>query len=126
MDRQERIAIIDAERGAGERREQVVRRMYRQWVYEQALEAERATNGYMLSPLGRKAGVDPKRLWGGNADHAYAYAYASEELKRWWAEQPNGGRMTYEEWRAQWLGDSRDRRQAQERRQTAGNGRDFG
>ncbi|MEU4513230.1 hypothetical protein AB0G05_27350 [Nonomuraea wenchangensis] len=124
MDRQERLAVIDAERGAGERREQVVRRMYRQWVYEQALEAERATNGYMLSPLGRKAGVDPKRLWGGNADHAYAYA--SEELKRWWADQPNGGRMTYDEWRAQWLGDSRDRRQAQERRQTAGNGRDFG
>ncbi|MEV0996899.1 hypothetical protein [Nonomuraea sp. NPDC050202] len=124
MDRQERIAIIDAERGTGERREQVVRRMYRQWVYEQALEAERATNGYMLSPLGRKAGKDPKDLWGGNADHAYAYA--SEELKRWWADQPNGGRMTYEEWRAQWLGDSRDRRQAQERRQTAGNGRDFG
>ncbi|MFB4283566.1 hypothetical protein ACBJ59_50265 [Nonomuraea sp. MTCD27] len=29
MDRQERIAIIDAKRGAGERREQVVRRMYR-------------------------------------------------------------------------------------------------
>ncbi|MEU6712925.1 hypothetical protein ABZ897_15705 [Nonomuraea sp. NPDC046802] len=124
MDRQERIAIIDAERGAGERREQVVRRMYRQWVYEQALEAERATNGYMLSPLGRKAGVDPKRLWGGNADHAYAYA--SEELKRWWADQPNSGRMTYDEWRAQWLGDSRDRRQTRERRQTAGNGRDFG
>ncbi|MFI6634301.1 hypothetical protein ACIBI7_35930 [Nonomuraea fuscirosea] len=124
MDRQERIAIIDAERGAGERREQAVRRMYRQWVYEQALEAERATNGYMLSPLGRKAGKNPQDLWGGNADHAYAYA--SEELKRWWADQPNGGRMTYEEWRAQWLGDSRDRRQAQERRQTAGNGRDFG
>ncbi|TMR97287.1 hypothetical protein [Nonomuraea basaltis] len=124
MDRQERIAIIDAERGRGERREQVVRRMYKQWVYEQALEAEKATNGYMLSPLGRKAGVDPKKLWGGNADHAYAYA--SEELQRWWAALPNGGRMTYEEWRAQWLGDSRDRRQAQERRQTAGNGRDFG
>ncbi|WP_433513720.1 hypothetical protein ACQP2T_60920 [Nonomuraea sp. CA-143628] len=124
MDRQERIAIIDAERGAGERREQVVRRMYRQWVYEQTLEAEKATNGYLLSPLGRKAGKDPKDLWGGNADHAYAYA--SEELKRWWANQPNGGRMTYDEWRAQWLGDSRDRRQAQERRQTAGNGRDFG
>ncbi|MEU4231068.1 hypothetical protein AB0F17_42825 [Nonomuraea sp. NPDC026600] len=124
MDRQERIAIIDAERGAGERREQVVRRMYKQWVYEQALDAEKATNGYMLSPLGRKAGVNPERLWGGNADHAYAYA--SEELKRWWADQPNGGRMTYDEWRAQWLGDSRDRRQAQERRQTAGNGKDFG
>ncbi|MGA4995826.1 hypothetical protein [Nonomuraea bangladeshensis] len=124
MDRQERLAVIDAERGAGERREQVVRRMYRQWVYEQALEAERATNGYMLSPLGRRAGKDPKDLWGGNADHAYAYA--SEELKRWWADQPNGGRMTYDEWRAQWLGDSRDRRQTRERRQTAGNGRDFG
>ncbi|MER7617734.1 hypothetical protein [Nonomuraea wenchangensis] len=39
----------------------------------------------MLSPLGRKAGVDPNRLWGGNADHAYAYA--SEEPKRWWAGQ---------------------------------------
>ncbi|MFI6536627.1 hypothetical protein ACIBHY_29545 [Nonomuraea sp. NPDC050547] len=123
MDRQERNAIIDAERGAGERREQVVRRMYRKWVYEQALAAEKATNGYMLSPLGRKAGVDPARLWGGNADHAHAYA--SEELKRWWADQPTG-RMTFNEWRAQWLGDSRDRRQAQERRQTAGNGRDFG
>ncbi|MET8006305.1 hypothetical protein [Nonomuraea glycinis] len=124
MERQERQALIDAERGAGERREQVVRRMYRQWVYEQMLAAEKATNGYLLSAMGRKAGVNPERLWGGNAVHAAAYA--AEELRRWWAEQPNGGRMTYAEWRAQWLGDSRDRRQARERRITSGNGRDFG
>ncbi|MEU4703360.1 hypothetical protein [Nonomuraea dietziae] len=124
MERQERVAMIDAQRGKGERREQVVRRLYQQWVYEQWLEAEKATNGYLLSPIGRRAGADPKRLWGGNPVHANAYA--SEELKRWWAEQPNGGRMTYDEWRAQWLGSVREQRAARERRITSGNGRDFG
>ncbi|WP_344923124.1 hypothetical protein [Streptosporangium oxazolinicum] len=123
MDRQEREALIDAQREAGERREATVRRMYKQWVHEQWLEAERATRGYLLSRLGVRAGIDPQKLWGGNPTHAAAYA--SEELKRWWAEQPNGGRMTYAEWRAQWLGDARDRRDARERRNTSGNGKDF-
>lgn len=80
MKRQERIALIDAQRESGERREETVRRMYQQWVHEQWLEAERATRGYLLSRLSVRAGVDPKSLWGGNPIHAAAYA--SEELKR--------------------------------------------
>ncbi|GHE31457.1 hypothetical protein GCM10017673_37740 [Streptosporangium violaceochromogenes] len=123
MERQERQALVDAERQSGERREDTVRRMYRQWVHEQWLAAEQATRGYLLNRAGIAAGIDPQSLWGGN--RARAGKYASEELKRWWAEQPNGGRMTYAEWRAQWLGDQADRRQARERRQST-SGKDFG
>ncbi|SDH67687.1 ADP-ribosyltransferase exoenzyme [Sinosporangium album] len=125
MERQERRALIDAQRAPEDKqREDTVRRMYRQWVHEQWLAAEQATRGYLLSRLGVKAGVDPRKLWGGNPVHARAYA--SEELKRWWAEQPNGGRMTYAEWRAQWLGTASEARAARERRITSGNGRDLG
>ncbi|MEV7011662.1 hypothetical protein [Streptosporangium sp. NPDC051022] len=123
MERQERLALVDAERQKGERREDAVRRMYRQWVHEQWLAAEQATRGYLLNRAGVTAGIDPKSLWGGN--RARAGKYASEELKRWWSEQPQGGRMTYDEWRAQWLGDQADRRTARERRQSGGRG-DFG
>ncbi|MER6830800.1 hypothetical protein ABT352_32740 [Streptosporangium sp. NPDC000563] len=124
VERQERLALIDAERAPGERREDTLRRMHRQWVHEQWLAAEEATRGYLLNRAGVAANIDPKSLWGGNSSRAGKYA--SEELKRWWAEQPNGGRMTYAEWRAQWIGDQADRRNTRERRQSSSNGRDFG
>ncbi|MEU8378700.1 hypothetical protein [Streptosporangium sp. NPDC048865] len=124
IERQERLALVDAERQKGERREDTLRRMHRQWVHEQWLEAEGATRGVLLNRAGVAAGIDPKSLWAGNS--ARAAKYASEELKRWWADRPNGGRQTYAEWRAQWVGDQAARRGARERRQSSSNGRDFG
>uniref|UniRef100_UPI003F490728 hypothetical protein n=1 Tax=Streptosporangium sp. CA-235898 TaxID=3240073 RepID=UPI003F490728 len=124
IEREERLALVDAQRAPGERREDTLRRMHRQWVHEQWLEAEGATRGYLLNRAGVAAGIDPESLWGGNSSRAAKYA--SEELKRWWAEQSNGGRMTYTEWRAQWVGDQADRREARDRRQGSTGRRDFG
>ncbi len=58
--------------------------------------AETETNGALLNPRGREAGIDPMRLFSGN--RSYAYAYASEELVEWWRSHP---RMTFPEYEKQ-------------------------
>ncbi|GGZ96616.1 hypothetical protein GCM10010329_17290 [Streptomyces spiroverticillatus] len=75
-------------------REQL-REMYREHTYAQVLDAEAATNGYMLSKAAQLAGVDPITLFSGPAH--VAYARASEELRRWWQENPRTTFAEYEE-----------------------------
>lgn len=75
-------------------REQI-RDMYREHVYAQALGAEAATNGYMLTKAAQLAGVDPLSLFSGPSH--VAYARASEELKRWWQDNPRITLAEYEE-----------------------------
>lgn len=120
MRRQELAAAVDAQRQAGETRDQTVRRIYDEWVHLQWLAAEKATNGYLLNAAGVAAGVDPLSLWGGNVERARKYA--SEELRRWWEDHP---RKTLTEFRADLLGRDRDVAAAH-RGAGRGNGRDFG
>uniref|UniRef100_UPI003F493F9D VG15 protein n=1 Tax=Nocardia suismassiliense TaxID=2077092 RepID=UPI003F493F9D len=73
-----------------------VRAWHRDEAHRAWLSAEDATNGYMLSKAGEKAGVDPRQLWSMPEDRARKYA--SEELRGWWDEH---GRMTPAELKAQ-------------------------
>ncbi|MEU8680780.1 phage minor capsid protein [Streptomyces sp. NPDC048611] len=75
-------------------REQL-RDMYREHMWAQYMDAEDATNGYLLSREARAAGVDPGTLFSGPAH--VAYARASEELKRYWADHPRMTFVEYEE-----------------------------
>ncbi|MFJ4585315.1 phage minor capsid protein [Streptomyces echinatus] len=75
-------------------REQI-REMYREHVWAQRLAAEDATNGYLLTKAAQAAGVDPISLFSGPAH--VAYARASEDLKRWWEDNPRVTLAEYEE-----------------------------
>jgi hypothetical protein len=59
--------------------------------------AYRATNGALLNARGRAAGVSEERLF--LAGGSYAAAYASEELREFWATTP---RMTVEAFETAW------------------------
>ena len=117
-ERDERAALVDTERRAGETREQTVRRLYEEWLHLHYLQAEQDTRGHMVRPESR--GVDPVTLFSGPAH--IARRHASEDLLRWWAEH---GRKTYTEFRAELLGREADVRRAEEIR-LRGNDRDFG
>lgn len=80
----EREAAAKANRGNYSREQ--VREMYREHVYAQWLEAETELRGVLLSRNAAAAGVDPVSLFTGPAH--IAYARASEELKRYWADRP--------------------------------------
>lgn len=56
-----------------------------------------ATNGVLLNARGRAAGVTEERLF--LAGGAYAAAYASEELREFWATRP---RLTVEAFETAW------------------------
>ncbi|GAA2241464.1 hypothetical protein GCM10010413_49860 [Promicromonospora sukumoe] len=58
--------------------------------------AYRATNGVLLNVRGRAAGVSESRLFAGGA---VATAYASRELREFWATTP---RMTVTEFERAW------------------------
>ncbi|MEU1432140.1 hypothetical protein ABZ412_34240 [Nocardia sp. NPDC005746] len=75
-----------------------VRAWHRDEAHHAWLNAEEATNGYMLSKAGERAGVDPRKLWSMPEDRARKYA--SEELRGWWDQN---GRMTAAELKAQLL-----------------------
>lgn len=72
-----------------------VREMYREHVYAQWLAAEEATNGYLLSRKAQADGIDPITLFTGPSH--VAFARASEELKRWWADHPRTTLAEYTE-----------------------------
>jgi hypothetical protein len=59
---------------------------WREMAHAQYLAAEKYTSGFMVSKRGRAAGIDPWTLWSGT--QARADAYASEELKEFWADWP--------------------------------------
>jgi hypothetical protein len=104
---------------AGQTLAHAVRRQYDEWVHLQHIEAENATNGYMLSREGKAAGIDPVLLFSGPT--ATARKYASEELKRWWADNK---RLTFTEFKAQVVGGRADKAAAA-RTRAASNGQDF-
>ena len=74
---------------------------YRDEVYRQTLMAEAATNGYMLSREGKRAGVDPVSLFTG--PESRVQKYASPELVEYFESHP---RPT----RASWFGSATSRR----------------
>ncbi|MFJ6748280.1 phage minor capsid protein [Streptomyces sp. NPDC091266] len=78
----EREAEQQAARGAYTRAQ--IREMYREHVYRQWLAAEDWCRGYLLTRRAQHEGIDPESLFSGPAH--VAYARASEELKRYWAE----------------------------------------
>ncbi|WP_018348218.1 hypothetical protein [Longispora albida] len=120
LDRQERNAAVDAQRIAGETREQTVRRLYDEWVALQYVEAENFTRGHLLSRAGEAANVDPLSLFSGTT--ARARKYASEDLLRFWAEVSQ--RQTYTEFKAALLNRDADVAAARVTRGQS-NGRDF-
>ncbi|MEV0260393.1 phage minor capsid protein [Streptomyces sp. NPDC050617] len=63
-----------------------VREMYHEHIYAQWLQAETELRGHLLTREAEAAGVDPRTLLTGPLH--VAYARASEDLKRWWADQP--------------------------------------
>lgn len=128
LQREERMALVDAERRPGERRDATIRRMYAESVYLAWAQAEADTNGQLLSKAAQQENARRSRqgkplitaasLWSGQA--ARARKYASDELKEWW--ESHGGRRTLTEYRAQFTGD----RAAAERARMSGQGRDYG
>jgi len=60
----------------------LTRAAFRDEQQRMAIDAERATNGYMLSKAGKVAGIDPWQLFGGT--EKAARKYASPELKQYW------------------------------------------
>ncbi len=110
-----------AGRRAGETTERALRRQYDEWVHLRWREAEQATNGYLLNKAAAAAGItDPVVLFSGPS--STARAYASEELLRWWTNNP---RMTFTQFKAQTAGGRKDKAAAKVT-ELAGNGRDFG
>lgn len=59
---------------------------YREYLEAEWVNAETATNGYMLNRRGLARGIDPRSLWTAN-DRTRA-AYASDELRQYWAKHP--------------------------------------
>lgn len=74
-------------------------------LWRRYAQAEHATHGALLNPLGRERRVDPASLFMGPAQRAYLYA--SEELIEHWAKHP---RMPYAEFERQWLAAQHDDR----------------
>lgn len=107
------------ERRKGEPLNKAVARAHDEWIGVSYLRAEQATRGHMLSPAGKAAGIDPVTLFAGST--ARARKYASEELQRWWADNP---RLNRTQFRAQVLGRTSDRKAARATR-AGSNGRDF-
>lgn len=87
--------------------DELARNAFRDLVYDQYLAAEDETRGHMLNTAGTAAGIDPHSLFGGNA--ARARKYASDELRQWW---DNHGRITYDAYTADLLGDTEAARDA--------------
>lgn len=65
---------------------EVARSAYLQHVNQAYLDAEHATKGWMLNPLGKRKKIDPQKLWWSN--DAYARQHASQELMEHWNRHP--------------------------------------
>ncbi|MFH8403744.1 phage minor capsid protein [Streptomyces sp. NPDC018019] len=89
----EREQAAEAQRTAYTREQ--VREMYQEHIYAQWLEAETELRGHLLTREAEAAGVDPRSLFTGPSH--VAYARASEDLKRWWADHPRTTLAEYTE-----------------------------
>lgn len=98
--RQQAVTAQLREQGyAGVNFNAVTRAAFRDEQQRLAIDAEAATNGYMLSKAGKAAGIDPWTLFGGS--EAAARKYASPELKQYWDTH---GRPTVSEFQQRLLG----------------------
>lgn len=84
---------------AGSSFDAVTRTAFRDEQQRAAIDAEKATNGFMLSKAGKVAGIDPWSLFGGS--EAAARKYASTELRQYWDTH---GRPTVSEFQQRLLG----------------------
>lgn len=75
---------------------QQVRDDYENWLNLTVLDAEQATRGNLLSRAGQAAEASVYDLFTGSS--ARSIRYASEELIRWWQEDPSR-RQSFPEWR---------------------------
>ncbi|WP_336214815.1 phage minor capsid protein [Nonomuraea sp. LPB2021202275-12-8] len=105
-------AQADLQRLPGETLDQVARRLFDEWLEMTFIGAERYTRGVMVNAEGRRRGIDGRSLLSGRQD--IAHKYASDELKRWWANHP---RMTFTQFRAQLLGRDSDKKAARRTRE---------
>lgn len=78
---------------------------YADLVHTQYLAAEQATAGNLLSKAGKAKNINPKVLFSGPS--STANRNASEELLRWWADNP---RMTFAQYKQQMTGQGRQAR----------------
>lgn len=101
------IASLRARGYTGRGFDELARAAFRDFTYDRYLEAETETRGHMLNSASTAADVEPLSLFTGNA--ARARKYASDELKQWW---DNHGRITYDAFSADLLGDSQAGRDA--------------
>jgi SPP1 gp7 family putative phage head morphogenesis protein len=100
MRREAAIATLRQQGYRGDGFGQLARESFRDEVRRRTLDAEAATNGYMLSPEGNRKGVDPWSLFAG--PESRARRYASPELREWWDAN---GRPTFGDWQGMLLGE---------------------
>ena len=99
MQKQAVMQQLRAEGHKGAGFDALTRSAYKDEVHRRTIAAEAATNGYMLSPVGKRAGVDPHTLFTG--PESRARKYASPELKEWWDQN---GRPTAADFQANLMG----------------------
>jgi hypothetical protein len=98
-------------------RTKTLKAAYEEFTRLQFMEADEATNGYLLSKRGKAENRDPESLFSGPLSQARPYA--SEELLRFWADNP---RMTFAEFKANATGGARA---ARAKASASSNGKDF-
>ena len=99
MQRKAVILQLRAEGYKGGGFDALARDAFKTEVQRRVLQAETDTNGYMLSPDGKQAGVDPWSLFTGPEPRARKYA--SSELREWW---DMNGRPTVDDYQATLMG----------------------
>ncbi|WP_073846175.1 phage minor capsid protein [Amycolatopsis sp. CB00013] len=99
MRREDAIARLRREGYRGRGFDELARAAYVDRLERDYFAAEAATNGFLLTPEGQRAGLDPRNLWRQN--ETYARRWASDELKQWWDEN---GRVTFDQFVAEQLG----------------------
>lgn len=104
--RREVMAQLRRDGYRGSSFDQLARQAFRDEVMRRYLAAQDATNGYMTTREATAAGIDPLTLFTG--PEARARKHASDELAEWWDQH---GRLTFDEYRAELLGDSAGARQ---------------
>lgn len=97
--RQEAIASLRSAGYRGRGMEELTQDAFRDHARQAHLDAEAATNGFMVNRAGERAGVHSASLFVG--PESRARKYASEELLRYWQDH---GRLTVDDFRASILG----------------------
>jgi hypothetical protein len=99
MQKQAVVADLRAQGHKGSGFDALTRDAFKDEIRRRTISAEGATNGYMLGPAGKKAGIDPWSLFTG--PESRARKYASPELKEWFDQN---GRPTVADFQASLMG----------------------